>query len=37
MIPKLSNAFDAIKAGVESVKICNALKIGGKLGTIISK
>ena len=37
MIPKLSNAFDAIKAGVESVKICNALKVGGKLGTVISK
>ena len=37
MIPKLSNAFDAINAGVESVKICNALKVGGDLGTVISK
>lgn len=37
MIPKLSNAFDAIKAGVKSVKICNALKVGGNLGTVISK
>lgn len=37
MIPKLSNAFDAISAGVESVKICNALKVGGTLGTVISK
>lgn len=37
MIPKLSNAFDAIKAGVESVKICNALKVGGDIGTVISK
>jgi acetylglutamate kinase len=27
MIPKLSNAFDAISAGVSAVKICNALKI----------
>jgi len=37
MIPKLSNAFNAIKAGVESVKICNALKVGGHSGTIVSK
>ena len=37
MIPKLSNAFDAINAGVESVKICNALKVGGDLGTVISR
>ncbi len=37
MIPKLTNAFDAINAGVESVKICNALKVGGELGTVISK
>ena len=37
MIPKLSNAFDAINAGVKSVKICNALKVGGDLGTVISK
>ena len=37
MIPKLSNAFDAINAGVASVKICNALKVGGDLGTVISK
>lgn len=37
MIPKLSNAFNAINAGVESVKICNALKVGGDLGTVISK
>ncbi len=27
MIPKLSNAFNAIKAGVSAVKICNAMKI----------
>ena len=27
MIPKLSNAFNAISAGVSAVKICNALKI----------
>ena len=37
MIPKLSNAFDAINTGVKSVKICNALKVGGDLGTVISK
>lgn len=37
MIPKLSNAFDAINAGVASVKICNALKVGGEIGTVISK
>ena len=37
MIPKLSNAFDAINAGVDSVKICNALKVGRDLGTVISK
>lgn len=37
MIPKLSNAFNAIKAGVESVKICNALKVGSHSGTIVSK
>ena len=37
MIPKLSNAFDAVNAGVASVKICNALKVGGELGTVISK
>ncbi|MFT4900442.1 MAG: acetylglutamate kinase [Flavobacteriales bacterium] len=37
MIPKLSNAFDAINAGVKSVKICNALKVGSDLGTVISK
>ena len=36
MIPKLDNAFDAIQAGVASVKICNALKVGGDLGTVIS-
>lgn len=28
MIPKLSNAFDAIQEGVSAVKICNALKVG---------
>lgn len=37
MIPKLTNAFDAINAGVESVKICHALKVGGEIGTVISK
>lgn len=37
MIPKLSNAFDAVNAGVSSVKICHALKVGGDLGTIIQK
>lgn len=37
MIPKLSNAFDAINEGVASVKICNALKVGGEIGTVISK
>ena len=37
MIPKLSNAFDAVNEGVASVKICNALKVGGDLGTVISK
>lgn len=37
MIPKLSSAFNAINAGVESVKICNALKVGGDLGTVICK
>ena len=36
MIPKLSNALDAVKDGVASVKICNALKVGGDLGTTIS-
>lgn len=35
MIPKLSNAFDAVNAGVASVKICNALKVGDDLGTVI--
>lgn len=28
MIPKLSNAFQAINAGVSAVKICHALKVG---------
>jgi acetylglutamate kinase len=37
MIPKLSNAFDAIQAGVSSVRICNALKVGEESGTLISK
>jgi len=37
MIPKLSNAFEAINAGVASVKICHALKVGGVIGTVISK
>ena len=37
MIPKLSNAFNAINAGVSSVRICNALKIGENIGTLISK
>lgn len=37
MIPKLSNAFEAINAGVASVKICHALKVGGNIGTVISK
>ncbi|MBK22292.1 MAG: acetylglutamate kinase [Flavobacteriales bacterium] len=37
MIPKLSNAFNAIDAGVTSVRICNALKIGDNAGTLISK
>ena len=37
MIPKLSNAFNAINAGVSSVRICNALKIGENTGTLISK
>jgi len=27
MIPKLSNAFNAINAGVSAVKICNAMKV----------
>jgi acetylglutamate kinase len=31
MIPKLSNAFDAISAGVSAVKICNALKISNAI------
>lgn len=35
MIPKLSNALDAVKDGVASVKICHALKVGGDLGTLI--
>lgn len=35
MIPKLDNAFDAINSGVESVKICNALKVGSLGGTTI--
>lgn len=37
MIPKLTNAFDAIQGGVSSVRICNALKVEGNSGTIISK
>ncbi len=42
MIPKLSNAFDAISAGVSAVKICNALKISdavlqNNVGTTITK
>ena len=37
MIPKLSNAFDAISAGVSSVRICNALKVAENTGTVISK
>jgi acetylglutamate kinase len=37
MIPKLSNAFEAINAGVSSVRICNALEVGSDLGTVISK
>ena len=37
MIPKLSNAFDALNAGVSSVIICDALRIGENEGTIISK
>ncbi|MFL2581814.1 MAG: acetylglutamate kinase [Flavobacteriales bacterium] len=37
MIPKLSNAFNAINGGVSSVRICNALKIGKNTGTLISK
>ena len=37
MIPKLSNAFNAINGGVSSVRICNALKIGKDTGTFISK
>ena len=37
MIPKLSNAFDAVNAGVSSVIICDALRIGENEGTIISK
>jgi acetylglutamate kinase len=28
MIPKLTNAFEAIQNGVNSVKICHALKVG---------
>ena len=35
MIPKLTNAFDAIQAGVTSVRICNALKIEEDSGTLI--
>tara|TARA_B100001175_G_C19008788_1_gene402479 strand:- start:43 stop:543 length:501 start_codon:yes stop_codon:yes gene_type:complete len=37
MIPKLENAFDAIKEGVSSVRICNALKINQDSGTFVSK
>ena len=36
MIPKLTNAFDAINAGVSSVIICDALKVGENEGTLIS-
>ena len=42
MIPKLDNAFDAIKAGVSAVRICQAddllqlLNEGEKLGTTLS-
>lgn len=40
MIPKLTNAFEAIQNGVSSVKICHALKVGEAannpaLGTLI--
>lgn len=28
MIPKMTNAFDAISAGVKEVKICHALRVG---------
>lgn len=37
MIPKLTNAFDAIKSGVSSVRVCNALKVEKDSGTLISK
>lgn len=37
MIPKLESAFDALEAGVSSVRICNALKIGEGSGTLVSK
>lgn len=36
MIPKVSNAINAIESGVSSVRICNSKDVTGKSGTIIS-
>ena len=35
MIPKLDNCFDAISAGVSNVRICHALNLNEKVGTVL--
>lgn len=37
MIPKVSNALNALERGVSLVKICDARDIGGESGTVIRK
>lgn len=37
MIPKLENAFEAIGAGVDSVRICHALSLASGGGTLLKK
>ena len=36
MIPKMDNCFDAIKNGVAKVRICHALNLKNKIGTVLS-
>lgn len=37
MIPKMDNCFNAIKKGVNSVRICHALNLNSSTGTILKK
>ena len=37
MIPKMDNSFNAINKGVDSVRICHALNLNSKIGTVLKK